>query len=337
MTPSGDRTEELVDRIIKALLDQMAPDIRKLVVHQWPDTDAWLCLWIAKKFVPKTAEAEIVFVRSGENLPGSDGDPSVLHFDTGGGQYDQHGKDLGRTSSAMLLAQGLGIQGDPGLRALLELSVKVDNVEELSPTEIHYVIEGLPRLLGSKEQDEEGRKRWQPDWSVVQKTVFDMFDIIYGQETGRQESRDMLEEFAGFFTLPNKLRYTELLWHPGLREAAFERGADVILWTQRKKDGFWVGVQVSRRSGALLLDVAANLRKAEAAKRGIALEGDPARVGQEGTNWFLHHSLRFVACGTNTHPVTGDELTKLSWQEISRIVGTTLESVSPELVIANRR
>ncbi len=327
MTPK-DRTEELVDRVIEAFINQNAPEIRTLVGHIWPDTDAWLCLWIAKKFVPKTAKAEIVFVRSGESLPGSDDDPSVLHFDTGGGEYDQHGKSSRRTSSAMLLAQHLELQDDPGLGALLELTVMVDNVEQIAPTNLHYIIEGLPRIHRGADN--------QIDWVAAQRAVFDMFDIVYGQETGRQESRDRLEEFAGFHTLPNGLRYTELLWCPNLREAAFERGADVVLWTQHKKSGFWVGVQVNRRSGVLLSSVVASLRKAEVAKRGIAAEGDLARVGQEGTNWFLHDSRRLVLCGSRTHELTDEEFTRLTFQQVCQAVGQALEKI-PRDVVAKRR
>jgi hypothetical protein len=321
-------TENLVDRIVRLALDQDSPEIRTLVVHNWPDTDAWLCLWVAKKFVRKAEGAEIVFVRSGEILAGSEDDPSVLHFDTGGGKYDQHGKSLPRTSSAVLLAQGLEIHDNPGLKALLELTVMVDNVEEIAPTNIHYIIEGLPRIHLNTDNE--------PDWTTVQKTVFDMFDIVYGQEASRQKSRDDLEKLAGFYTLPNGLRFTELLGCPRLREAAFERGADVVLWTERKKNGFYVGVQVNRRSGVLLSSIAVNLRRAEAAKRGLTLEDDFTFVGQKGTNWFLHDSLKLILCGSRTHELTGDEFTKLTVQQICQVVGETLEKI-PEQVVKGRR
>ncbi|MDO8655105.1 MAG: hypothetical protein Q7R48_01610 [bacterium] len=322
MTPN-DRTEELVDRVIEALFDQKAPDIRTLVVHRWPDTDAWLCLWMAKRFIRKTAAAEIVFVNSGEALPGSENDPSVLHFDTGGGPYDQHGKSAGRTSSAMLLAQRQEIQNDPGLMTLLELTVMVDNVEPIAPTNLHYIIEGLPRIHRGADN--------QIDWIMAQKTVFDMFDIVYGQETGRQRSRDDLTKFGEFHTIPNGLRLAILLGQPRLREAAFERGCDVVVWTEPKKGhSFYAGVQTNRQSPWVkLTDVAANLRKAEAQIRGISLEA-PDSVGQgEGTEWFLHDSHRFVSCGTRTHELTEEQRTKLTAQQICQIVGKTLEQMTP--------
>ena len=329
MTPAQDRTDELVDRIVALILDELTPQIRMLVGHKWPDTDVWMCLWMAKKFVSKASAAEITFVNAGETLPESENDPSVLHFDTGGGQYDQHGKNLKRTSSATLLAERLEIQGDPGLKALLSLTIAVDNVEEISPTNLHYVIEGLPRIHRGADN--------QPDWNAVQKTVFDMFDIVYGQEIGRQRSRDDLKKFAGFYTLPNGLRFTKLLWQARLREAAFEQGADVVLWTDRKNGGFYVGVQVNRRSRVTLSGVAASLRKAEAAARGTVPQGDLTFVGQEETNWFLHDSRKLILCGSRTHELTKDEFTKLTVQQICQKVGETLETVRWNVVIANRR
>ncbi len=327
MTPDDTRTSQLVDRIVDLALDQMAPNIRTMVGHKWPDTDVWMCLWIARKFVPKTVAAEIVFVNSGEALPESEGDPSVLHFDTGGGQYDQHGKHAGRTSSAMLLAQHLGIQDNPGLKALLSLTVAVDNVEELSPMNLHYIIEGLPRIHQTEQR---------PDWKTVQKTVFDMFNIVYGQEAGRQQSRDDLKRFGAFHVLPNGIRFTKLLGQARLREAAFQNGADVVLWTQRKNGGFYVGVQVNRRSKVILSGVAASLRLAEAKARGVNAEGDLSFVGQEGTNWFLHDSLKLILCGSRTHELAEDEFTKLTMQQICQVVGETLERV-PRLAVVNPR
>lgn len=328
MTPAEDRTKQLVDRIMELALDQMAPEIRMLVGHKWPDTDVWLCLWLAKKFVRKTEKAEIIFVRSGETLPGFNGDPSVLHFDTGGGSYDQHGKGLKRTSSAMLLAERLEVQDDPGLKALLVLTIAVDNVEEISPTNLHYVVEGLPRIHRGADN--------QPDWALVQKTVFDMFDIVYGQETGRQRSRADVSKFGKFHILPNDLRYAEILGQPRLRDAAFQEGADVVLWTQRRNGGFYVGVQVNRRSRVILSSVAASLRRAEGKARGTSVEGDLTFVGQGGTSWFLHDSLKLVLCGSKTHELTEDEFTRLTVQQICQTVREALERV-PRIRVANSR
>ena len=329
MTPEQ-RAKQLVDQIVNLAFNQMAPEIQTLVGHMWPDTDAWLCLWIARKFIPRTANAEIVFVNAGESLSGFEDDPSVLHFDTGGGPFDQHGKGLKRTSSAMLLACHLKIQNDPGLKALLNLTVMVDNVEKLSPTNLHYIIEGLPRIHRGTDN--------LPDWAAVQKTVFDMFSIVYGQETGRQRSRNDLENHAGFYTLPNGIRFTELSGHPGLRAAAFERGADVVLWTQPKKRGFYVGVQVNRRSKVVLTGVAENLRRAEAAARELAVEDQNFNyIGREENgnpvrNWFLHDSLKLVLCGSRTWELTDEEFTRLNVRQICETVRQALEKISEQAV-----
>lgn len=330
MTPQ-DRTEELVDRIMEIAHSRSAPDIWTLVGHKWPDIDAWMCLWLAKRFIPEAANARIAFVNAGERLLWSDNDRAVLHFDTGGGQYDQHGKSAGRTSSAMLLAKNLGIQDDPGLKALLELTIMVDNVEELSPTNLHYIIEGLPRVYQNA--------RRQPDWEWVQGTVFQMFEIIYGQETGRQRSRDTLGALGSFYELSNGIRVAEILENPSLREAAFERRADVVVWTDRKKGGFYVGVQVNRRSRVTLSEVVAELRKAEAEVRGINVEGqrlDYEERREPVPNWFLHDSLNLILCGSRTWELAEDEFTKLTRQQVCEAVRRALERI-PEQVVRGRR
>jgi hypothetical protein len=143
--------EELVDRILEIAFNETAPEIKTLVGHRFPDDDVWLCCWMAKRFIPKAAEAQIVFVNAGEALPGSEGDPSVLHFDTGGGDYDQHGRGFERSCSAALLAEKMEIlDKHPGLKPLIEMVTAVDNVEPLPPTSVHYAIEGYPREFGGK-------------------------------------------------------------------------------------------------------------------------------------------------------------------------------------------
>lgn len=299
----------LTEQLLTRLEVEMAPEIRTLVGHKFPDDDVWLSFWIAKKFVKKAAKAEMVFVDAGTCLEGTEDDLTVLHFDTGGGVYDQHGKSLERTCSAKILAESLGVDQDPGLVELLEMVTAVDNAEKLPPTSLHFAIEGYPRIFNSG----------SIDWQKVQERVFELFDIVYGQEANKGKARADLPKFAKWRELPNGLRVCSIFGQPQLREAAFEQGAAVVIWTTRPKKGkHWVGIQKNNRDPRYtelkLTEVVAWLRKGEAGIRGIDVEGqDLGYIGRDEpvSNWFLHDSLNLILNGSRTWELTEDEFTRL--------------------------
>lgn len=298
----------LIDMILGLAEEETAPEIKTMVGHKFPDDDVWLSCWIAKKFVPKAAKAEIVFVDAGTCLEGSEGDPSVLHFDTGRGEFDQHGKQLERTCSALILAEKLGVDKDPGLIELLEMVTAVDNAEKLPPTNLHFVIEGYPRIFNSA---------GAIDWQKVQERVFELFDIVYGQESNKAKARADLNKFAGWRVLPNGLKVCSIFGQPQLREAAYEAGASVVIWTTRSKKGkFYVGIQKNRNFSELkLTEVVAWLRHGEAGIRGIDVAGmDLSYIGRDEpvANWFLHDSLNLILNGSKTWTLTEDEYTRLT-------------------------
>ncbi|MBI1984997.1 MAG: hypothetical protein HYS60_02720 [Candidatus Wildermuthbacteria bacterium] len=286
--------------------------------------------------MPETTNAEIAFVNAGESLPGSNGDPSVIHFDTGGGQFDQHHLGDVETSSAALLAEKLSVAQDPGLKELLLMVKRTDNVRPVEHTNLHYLIEGYPRL---KKFQTEGRI----DWGKVQERIFDDFDIIYGQETQRTQSRRDLQKYARWTILPNELKVATILWHPELREAAFERGADVVLWTRAKgRNKFYVGIQRHRKLKGLLSlrGVAVNLRAAEASIREIKVRRENlGYVGREGpvSNWLLHQSFGLVASGTKSWKLESDEYTKIHPQDLTTFTCVPLSAIPADQIGKWRR
>ncbi len=325
------RTMKLVDLLLQSIVDANSPEIKILVGHRFPDDDAWLCLWLAKKFIPKTAKAQIVFLNAGERLPGPTNDASVLHFDTGLGEYDQHGKNLRRTSSASLLAEKIGLLKDnPGIKPLIELATAVDNIEPLPTTSLHFLIEAYPWMFRN------GNGSSPTNWAKVQERVFEAFDIIYGQETQRIENRKSLQEFAEKTILPNGLKITSILWHPELREAAFEDGAAVVIWTaNRGAKGFYTGIQRNRKYPVSLDRVAVDLRRIEAAAQGIDVKGkNLIYVGKNGpiTVWYLHDSLGLILNGSRTYKLMDNEYTRLSPRQIVGIVHGTLKNIPRETV-----
>lgn len=333
MISKEQRTEDLVDLLLRIVQDKTTSEITTLVGHRFPDDDVWLCCWMARKWMPKAANAKIVFVNAGERFPGSENDPQVLHFDTGGGEYDQHGKGLRKTCSAVLLAQGLGLAEDPALQPLLEMVIAVDNVEPLPHTVIHYLIEGYPRrfrLQGS-----------QIDWKTVEERVFEDFDIIYDQEVQRHQSRAMLKEHSEWTVLPNGVKIAALLWHPELREAAFEEGATVVIWTRRQgPNRFYTGIQRNRNSPIRLANTAATLRLIEAKRRNIDVRGKNLTYignGQPVPQWFLHDSLALILNGSRTWKPKENEYTILSAREIVAGVIQVLSAIPRTAVSSIRR
>lgn len=318
------RTEELVDKLVKLALEATMPEIGKMGVHRFPDDDCWLSIWIAKKFIPKTTNAEVVFVNAGESLPDSDGDNSILHFDTGGGEYDHHGKGWRKTSSATILAKKIGVINDPGLRPLLEMVTAVDNIEPLPPTNMHYAINGFPRQY----RDTDGTINWQ----VVQERVFELFEIVYGQETDRVKSREALGKYAEWTTLSNGIRVCSLLWHPECREAAFEGGAQVVVWTvSRNSKHFYTGIQAHRQYPLFLDGTAAALRSQENKTREEAATENLRSVGRIGA-WYLHDSKKLILNGSRTWKPTEEEYTKLTPRQIVGLAHRSLSAIPRDIV-----
>lgn len=63
-----------------------------IVTHIYPDLDAIYSVWLIKRFLSGWSKARVEFVPAGETFEGqpADGDPEILHCDTGGGKFDHH-------------------------------------------------------------------------------------------------------------------------------------------------------------------------------------------------------------------------------------------------------
>lgn len=296
---------------------------KTLVGHINPDEDVWLGFWLAERFGLCEKDIRYEFVPAGTALAGSENKPAVLHVDTGGGEYDQHGKSLGRTCSAALLAAKLGLTQDPGLKIILEWVTAVDNAEKLPPTHVHFLVVGLAHQRSCLGADK------QVDWMKVKDRVYEIFDMIYALETRRETSRRQLSQHASWSALANGVKIALIFARPNLREAAFEQGADVVIWTQPKNGkGFYVGIQVNRESEIQLTVVATLLRYVESRKRGLHLPVEDFNyIGQRPPvrGWFLHDSLKLILCGSPKAPLAENEFTKLLPSEIFQVVIQGLE------------
>lgn len=305
----------------------MVQFIRYVVTHLHPDFDAWLCYWLFTRFVPGAEGAELRFVPAGTRW-GEHEDPTIVHVDTGLGKFDQHGKCLLNSSSALLITEAFGIDKDPGLRALLQLAVVVDNAKEIEPTSIVCQIRAYPAII----IDQQTR---QPDWHKIKQRVFEIFEIVYHQENDRHNAQQEFAQNSRWHTTNNGLRLALLDDRPHLRGPAFNAGADVVLWFFRRgNDRFYVGLVINNQSITLNLDyVAYCLRWWEAHMAGISLDGDDTYLYGHGTvgpagQWFLHDSGNLILYGSKTHPLPASECTRLTRKRIEDIVFAALEQTT---------
>lgn len=308
--------------VLERLAEDMAANTHTpwvLVTHRRPDTDALCCLWAADRFiVPDGADRKVVLVEAGEHYEPEEGeDATVLHMDVGGGPCDQHGKRLERGSSFQLLLDHYGVK-DQALAPILELTLKSDNVEYVEATSIHHIFKGLPHHFAD-----------QGDAMLPKllEQVYLMLDIIYAQGRQRIEAVAEFRRIGRVQILRNRLKFAALFGKPQLREAAFDAGAHVVFWTQPRKGGFQVGIQVSRTAKASLRGVIRSIRAAEAKKRGIEvskLDLGAVETLPELPGWFLHDSERLILSGSRSRPLQGEEFTKLTATELVTIVRDAL-------------
>jgi hypothetical protein len=301
------------------------PTPYKLVTHQRPDTDAWACLWVAARFIAKDVEYSIHFVPAGDRLPPEEEEGyRVIYMDTGKGHFDQHEKELARTSSCKLLCEGRLLYNDPALKPIIELTVATDNVEAVDRTSVHYVLKGLAYHYKDPETKE-------IDWSAAQVAAFVIFDILYSQAVDRERNRSLYEANKEGRTLANGIKIANLWHRPGTRDAAFEDGCDVVAYFVKRRHGIYPIIQVNRNSKVLLDRVIFGLRTAEAKKRGVPTKGhDLWAIGSNPAfgAWFYHDSRRMIACGTNGHELTDkSEFTQLSVREIMNVIYNELTSL----------
>ncbi|MDO8551825.1 MAG: chromate resistance protein [bacterium] len=300
----------------------------KIYTHLNPHPDEIACIWWAKKTMAWVREAEIIYVHSRNPLPPLNGDAQVLCFGVGGGQYDHHGKQLERTCSLAMFVERMGVAGDPGLKPIVELITKLDNAERVSATDVGRILQGFPGRLRNPDSS--------VDWPTIMTRHFEIYDIIYFQETRRVHDQAELNKFASWKRLKNGIMVGTLFGRPDLSAVAFESGIpDVVIWTQRfgAGKGFYVGIQMNRLSLVKLGKVAAVLRLAEFRKRGREVPIDqlqnPGRHPLDGIDdWYLDDECRFILRGSRSYPIDQNQRTKLTEQEIETLACQALEELS---------
>jgi hypothetical protein len=251
----------------KANLSTIPAKFSMILGHVQPDFDWLLCYFILWTYVLQVKKAQVLLVPKGYK---GDSTEDQLVFDVGGGRFDHHGKIGGReTCSAIMLAEALGLQNSPEMKPLLELALDVDQANKLPVTSIALQVNKLGRKYNHPAPG-------TPEWNEYIERVFEIFENIRSHEENRSRKRAQFADPRNSYRQQvGDLRVVILLNRTDLRDAAFESGADVIIWTNNKGEYPTAGVQVNRdsRDKVKLGMVADSLRRAEARARGIDVRG----------------------------------------------------------------
>lgn len=131
-----------------------------IVTHIRPDFDACTSVWLVKRYYPRFALADVVFLPAGDtyrNEP-ADSNPKVLHVDTGLGKFDHH-QFRERLSAAFRIYEYLKTVRKfsqfeaEALERMVELTTLIDNFEEVyfdNPTADIYELSIVQILEGIK-------------------------------------------------------------------------------------------------------------------------------------------------------------------------------------------
>lgn len=138
--------------------------MKTIVTHTNPDFDAVASVWLIQKYLPGWDTASVVFVPAGTTLKDKDpdGDPNVIHVDTGFGKFDHH-QTAERTCAAELVLNDLTVKGqikEKDYQAMVRLVTLIKDDDHFAdpyfpdPTADRYLllpfslIKGLKSTLG---------------------------------------------------------------------------------------------------------------------------------------------------------------------------------------------
>lgn len=308
------------------------------VVFDHLDTDSMLCAWVFCRHIArrKKVTCHPTMVDSGTKLSDEEAaDFEVEYVDMGGGDCDHHGKGLVYTSSFDLVLKKYGFADDPGMQVLLEMSKKADNAVEIPWDSMHHIVTGAL-------YDQNFRANDGPDVSRILDFAFVCFDICYRQAQYREKTKNEYLGSVNEEILTNGLKIALLENGGKFRGYAFERGVDLVIATEQanKKDrseGIMVQIMVNRKSKLNLAPLAAHLRYAEMANRGMQAKFaklDMVGMHPQVPGWYLHDpqpepengqmTHKLLVCGTRKHPGTKETRTVLTPKHILRIARSKL-------------
>jgi len=282
--------------------------LRAIVTHPTPDLDALLCIHLLRRFgedlFPGASACELEFLSPAqiEEMGGASAleGRGRLVVDVGGGRFDNHPSadsagDLD-ASAAELVAEHLGVRGQPELGKLLEFGARQDlkgeSIRSRDPVD-HAI--ALPAVI-------DGLNLLHPgDGAEVYRKIAPVFDAIVATETSWYTALQDADR-----AICREVGRAQVMAMESASKAAARAGryagADLLLvrYLPQGYSAFTV-----RRNGPLrtmtLEGLAERVRRAEAEARGQAPSGNLRGVGMVG-GWFLHQSRRILNKGSPKAP-----------------------------------
>lgn len=256
--------------------------MKTIVTHIGPDLDAITSVWLVKTFFPGWVEAGFAFVPAGKTL-GSlppDGNPEILHVDTGFGKFDHHQTDADTCASILIYEEIKRLRGvDAALVRMTGVVNEVDHFREVyfpNPTADFW------------------------DFSLV--SAIDGWRLIFSDnpikiiELGMQALDAIYKTFQNKIWAEKELRDKSILfeirWGKGF---GIETTNDEVIHLGQKM-GYVIVVRKDPKKGYL--------RVKALPREDIDLTAlhDRLKADEPEATWFLHASRHMVLNGSSKNP-----------------------------------
>jgi len=255
--------------------------MKTVVTHIGPDLDAITSTWLVKTFFPGWEEAEIVFVPAGTTLNkmNPDGDPEILHVDTGFGRFDHHQTDADTCAAVLVYEEIKKLHGaDPVLERMVQVVNDVDHFKEVfypnaSADYWEFWIVG---------QIDGWRLLYSDNPLKLMELGFASLDGIYKVMLNKMWAEKELEQAVPF----------ETKWGKGL---GFETVNDEVIH-QAQKRGFCVVVRKDPKKGYVRIKT---LPKPEIDLTPLY---ERLKNDEPESTWFLHASRHMLLNGSAKNP-----------------------------------
>lgn len=257
-----------------------------IVTHLSPDTDAITSIWLLRRFLPGFAHARVSFVPAGSTLDHKKPDeyPSILHVDTGMGNFDHH-----QSNENTCAAQ-----------KVLDYLIKNDHVKE------NYV-EPLERLVDVVNDIDHFREVFlpEPDNDIYDFLLMTVIEGVKMKLNDDEKIVTLVEQLLDGLLLIffNKV-HAEKEIDKGLifetkwgKAIAFESDNEEVARLAQKK-GFVLAIRRTIKRGTIRIK-ALPLEKINLKPLGELLtKKDPAAT------WFIHASGHMILNGSAKNPNT---------------------------------
>lgn len=270
-----------------------------IVTHYHPDLDASAAAWIIKRFWPNWQDVEVEFVPAGATLNDkpANGDPKIIHLDTGLGHFDHHQTDE-HTSATQLIYEETRKKWpdrvDEALSRLVSLVTEIDHFHEVfwpDPTSDRYDLVIHRILDGWESQGLEDRD--------ILERAFDLLDGIYQTLKNKVWAEAELKEKGIAF---------DTIWGPAL---GIETINDEVMRLAAKQ-GYAVVVRKDPRKG--------NVRIKSLPREEIDLTPVFEQIVKldPEASWFFHFSRHMILNGSSKEPEM--KPSKLGLEELIEIL-----------------